>query len=213
MSQRKRTGGESKRKSAVDGVAESRALSENEAALADVLKWLLDEVNNNAIPLRRDCRWTTPVLIAIAILWVWVDEPTLTGRYARSLKIGRRLGRAVPKISYQAFIKRLGRHTAAALGLLKPLLRSRMKQSLASNFLLAGFALFGVDGSRFALPRTESNEARFSPGSSRGKRGRKRETPEATGRGSRNGTDGLPLAGPEREEESTAAGVASDRRA
>ena len=100
MSQRKRreTGG---------AAAKSRALSENEVALVDVLKWLLAEVKNDAIARRQECRWTSPVLIAAAILWVWLDEPTLTGRYARSLKIARRLFRAVPEISYQAFIKLL----------------------------------------------------------------------------------------------------------
>ncbi len=169
------TGGQEapQKKSAVDESAESRELSENEVALADMLEWLLKELKDNAIAMRKECRWTTPVLIAIAVLWTLLDEPTLTGRYARSLKIGRRLFFAVPKISYQAFIKRLGRHTTSALALLKPLLRKRMSRSLASSFLLAGFALFGVDGSRLGMPRTNSNEERFSPLSARRKRARK----------------------------------------
>lgn len=152
--------------------ADSRALSENETALAGVLQWLLADVEKDAIAWRKECRWTTPTLIAVAILWVWLDAPTLTARYERSLKIGRRLFRTVAKVSYPAFIKLLGRHTQAALELMKPLLRGRMERSLASHFLVAGFALFGVDGSRLALPRTESNEARFSPASSRRKRPR-----------------------------------------
>ena len=100
------------------------------------------------------------MLIAVAILWVWRDEPTLAGRYERSWKIARRLFRAVPKIGYQALIKPLGRHTTAVLDWIKPLLRRRLQRSLAAHLEVAGF---GVDGSRGALPRTESNEARFSP--------------------------------------------------
>ena len=163
-----------KRKAADVGAATSRALSENEVALSGALEWLLAEVKNDAIFRRQECRWTTPVLIAVAILWVWLDEPTLAGRYERSLKIARRLFRAVPKITYQAFIKQLGRHTTAALELIKPLLRGRLQRSLAAHLEVAGFVLFGLDGSRCALPRTESNEARFSPASSRRKRGGKK---------------------------------------
>ncbi len=172
MSQQKRVRKRAKRTSAGDRDTCFLTLSENETALAGVLKWLLADVKKDALAWRPECRWTTPALIAVAILWVWLDEPTLTGRYERSLKIGRRLYRAVPKVSYTAFTKLLGRHTRAALDLMKPLLRRRMERSLASHVLLAGFALFGVDGSRLALPRTESNEARFSPASSRRKRGK-----------------------------------------
>ena len=167
MSQRKRT-------ATGVGTATSRALSENELALAGALEWLLDDVKHDALERRLECRWTTPVLIAVAILWVWRDEPTLSGRDGRSLKIARRLFRAVPKITYQAFIKQLGRQTVAALDLIKPLLRGRLERSLAAHLEVAGFVLFGVDGSRCALPRTESNEARFSPASSRRKRGGKK---------------------------------------
>lgn len=117
----------SQRKQSMAGTASAdsagAALSENERDLADVLRWLLADVKAGAIPMRRECRWSIPALFAVALLWVWLDEPTLTRRFAKSLKIGRRLFQSVPKVSYQAFIKLLGRHTASALGLLKPLLR------------------------------------------------------------------------------------------
>ena len=122
-----------KRKATGVGAATSRALSENELALAGALEWLLADVKKDALVRRLECRWTTSVLIAVAILWVWLDEPTLAGRYGRSLKIARRLFRVVPKITYQAFIKQLGRHTTAALDLIKPLLRSRLQRSLDSQ--------------------------------------------------------------------------------
>jgi hypothetical protein len=41
-------------------------------------------------------------------------------------------------------------------------LRRRMREDLAERFAVAGFAAFGVDGSRLQLPRTASNEGRFS---------------------------------------------------
>ena len=124
-------------------------------------------------------RGATPAWCAVAWLWVWFDEPTLTKRFAKSVKIGRRLFRGVPKVSYQAFLKLLGRHTAAAWTLLRPRLRGRMQTALSAHFEVAGFPTFGVDGSRLGLARTASNEARFSPASAKkpkrrqAKRGRK----------------------------------------
>src|SRR3954470_22531211 len=38
-----------------------------------------------------------------------------------------------------------------------------MQGDLADRFLVGGYAVFGVDGSRLELPRTESNEACFAP--------------------------------------------------
>ena len=46
--------------------------------------------------------------------------------------------------------------------------RHRMRTDLAERFKVCGFPVFGVDGSRLELPRTESNERRFSPASTRG---------------------------------------------
>jgi hypothetical protein len=44
-----------------------------------------------------------------------------------------------------------------------------MRSDLAARFEVCGFPVFGVDGSRLELPRTESNEQRFSPDSARRK--------------------------------------------
>ena len=44
-----------------------------------------------------------------------------------------------------------------------------MQTDLADRFKVCGFQVFGVDGSRLELPRTESNEERFSPAKARGR--------------------------------------------
>jgi hypothetical protein len=46
-------------------------------------------------------------------------------------------------------------------------LRQRLRVDLAERFRIGGFPVFGVDGSRLELPRTASNERRFSPASVR----------------------------------------------
>ena len=41
------------------------------------------------------------------------------------------------------------------------------RRTSPTRFEVCGFAVFGVDGSRLELPRTESNEGRFSPAKAR----------------------------------------------
>ena len=62
--------------------------------------------------------------------------------------------------------------------------RHRMQTDLADRFKVCGYEVFGVDGSRLELPRTESNEERFSPASARAVENRDRMRP---GRRARSG--------------------------
>lgn len=133
--------------------------------LLAAFQWLLQGVDGRSIGWRTDCSWTVQSLMATALLWAFSDEHALTRRFTAAHKIARKLfGRAVPqKASYQAFLKLLVRWTVPLMAALMTVLRGRMRTSLAAHFRVAGYTVFGVDGSRLALPRTVSNEARFSP--------------------------------------------------
>ena len=69
----------------------------------------------------------------------------------------------VPAKSYQAFLKMLKTWSLPLSIALVAALRDRMQTDLAERFEVCGFPVFGVDGSRLELPRTKSNEQRFSP--------------------------------------------------
>ena len=73
----------------------------------------------------------------------------------------------IPAATYQAFTKLLTTWTVLLAEVLVDVLRRRMRSNLASRFKVHGFQVFGVDGSRLELPRTESNEGRFSPAGTR----------------------------------------------
>jgi len=68
-----------------------------------------------------------------------------------------------PAGSYQAFMKLLRTWTPRLVLELMVVLRQRMRTVLAERILIAGLEVFAVDGSRVELPRTKSNESRFSP--------------------------------------------------
>src|SRR3954452_24556507 len=130
-----------------------------------VLHWLLAYADFSAVSFRDTCTWTPRGLTAAALLWAWSGEVTLTERFDAARKIAIRalgLGELTAK-TYQAFLKMLRAWTATLAVALVVALRRRMRDDLADRFLVGGYAVFGVDGSRLELPRTAANEACCAP--------------------------------------------------
>lgn len=150
--------------------------------LSAALDWLLADVDLAAVVLRAESRWSARGLLATALLWVWTGEVTLTGRLQMAMKVAGRLWPEELRqaISYQAFCKLLVRWTEPLLAAFLDLLRQRMRTTLKAHFHLAGFCVFGVDGSKLELPRTAANEARFAPSSTRLKKRTRRSSRSAT---------------------------------
>jgi hypothetical protein len=148
-------------------------------ALKQALDWLLHSARLSDVVFRADCTWTPKALIFTAILWAWSDEKTLTERFFLARKVVLALGilTRLPATSYQAFLKMLRVWTVTLTVVLQEAFRQRMRTDLAERFQVFGYTVFGVDGSRLELPRTESNERRFSPA-----RARRRKTPKRSRR-------------------------------
>jgi Transposase DDE domain len=161
----------------------------NTQALSDAYMWLLEGADFSPIQFRGDCTWSPVGLIFTCLLWAWSDYTTLNQRFSAARKIGfKALGKLAlgqgaddaPARSYQAFMKMLRTWTASLVLQLMVAFRERMRTALPDRLTVAGFEVFAVDGSRLELPRTESNESRFSARSAlkrrRGK-GAKRRKP------------------------------------
>ena len=143
--------------------------------LREAIDWLLSGASLAGVQFRDDSSWTPLRLIAAALLWAWSDEKTLADRFDTARRIvarGWRLKNPLA-MSYQAFTKMLRRWTPDLLRTVQEILRRRMRQSLSSRWKVAGFAVFGVDGSRLELPRTASHEARFAPRKAQQAKGKK----------------------------------------
>jgi Transposase DDE domain len=138
-------------------------------ALKRALDWLFAPVSLSDLAFREDCSWTPKGLIFMAILWAWSDEKSLTRRFSLARKVVMAMGilERIPAASYQAFMKLLRSWTVTLSMTLCDTFRRRMRSDLAARLEVCGFLVFGVDGSRLELPRTESNERRFSPAKAR----------------------------------------------
>lgn len=156
----------------------------NFQALKDAFLWLLEMSDLSVIRFRDDCTWSPLGLIFAALLWSWSEKKTLKDRFVQARKIcfkalgGLALGVGAatnvknatvkkakakkPAASYQAFMKLLRARTPRLVLELILLLRRRMLAAVASRVMIANLEIFAVDGSRLALPRTESNESQFS---------------------------------------------------
>ena len=150
----------------------------NHQELRRAIDWLLREAAFSGANFRDDSSWTPLRLVATALFWAWSDEKTLGDRFETARKIVLRAWRLPHPLagSYQAFTKMLRRWTPVLLPSVQELFRRRLRQALSARWKVAGFVVFGVDGSRLDVPRTASNEARFASRKARpAKASRKKE--------------------------------------
>lgn len=154
--------------------------------LCDAIRWLVSPEAFNEIDFRKDCTWTPWLLVAAAMLWVWSGEPTLTERFETARSIAQEsLGVQCQLAgSYQAWMKMLVRWTSPLQSVLLAALRRRMRGRFAHHQIV-GRNVFAVDGSRFELPRTASNQTAYCPQSCMGKRQRRRHKSSRRGRAGR----------------------------
>jgi hypothetical protein len=123
------------------------------------------------------CSWTPLTLCATILFWVWSDEPTLIERFRTARRItmeGFQLSRELSS-AYQPFMRRLVRWSPVLLLQVIGRFRYLMSRQLSGNFRWHGYAVFAVDGTRFEVPRTESNLQAFAAKENNGKRKRHRK--------------------------------------
>lgn len=123
--------------------------------LFQALRWITAKVRWSEIRWRNDCTWTPRALVWAALLWAWSDEKTVGHRFAAARKITRRgfSRQDEPAKSYQAFTKLLRKWTPTLLELLIDAFHARMRESLESVWMVAGWLVMACDGSRIDVPR------------------------------------------------------------
>jgi hypothetical protein len=136
--------------------------SANAPAIRAALAWLVTPRMFGRLSFRKDCSWTPAALVQAALVWAWGEETALTDRF---LTAQQTIARLTPgqqqSVSYQAFVKLLRRHSPLLLVALIAALQRRMRDSLAKSYRVAGYLVFGVDGTRIEVPRSLANEQAF----------------------------------------------------
>lgn len=138
------------------------------------------------IKVRRNSRWTARLLAVTALFWAWSMAEGLKERFQEARKLSEKIFRWLPDPgkTYNGFLKQLQKWQVELQVLCIGELRLHMKQDLFGQWEIAGFVVIAGDGSRIELPRTQSNEAAYSPKGKKGSRKRAKGKSQG-GRGKR----------------------------
>jgi hypothetical protein len=114
------------------------------------------------------------MLVIGAILMCWAPGKTLQDRFAKAHDglVGMYKSRKRPGKSYQGFMARLLEGSAGLLAVVCPALQKAVRQVAGAAWLVEGWLVFGVDGSRIDCSLTAANEQAF------GCAGRKKTGPQ-----------------------------------
>jgi hypothetical protein len=108
-------------------------------------------------------RWSDRLIVLVALMMHWSSGTNLIERFtlARSCVVEVHPTRKRPGAGYNGFIDCLARHHERLLGVLLGAFRKRLIQLAGDSYRTFGFVVFGVDGTKIALPRSDSNIKHF----------------------------------------------------
>lgn len=132
--------------------------------LYQLRRHVADLLPQRGLPLTaRARRWSDRLLVLGAVLMCWGAGPTLHDRFAlaRSCLVQLYPTRKRPGGGYGGFIDSLVRHSTRLLGIIVDSLRGVLIERAGEYWRLGGFIVFGVDGTKIGVPRTDANLAAF----------------------------------------------------
>lgn len=117
------------------------------------------------LEVHKGAKWTPRMLVAVALIWVWSRAEALTDRFEEARKVVNKMFPGLPDVgaTYNGFMKQLHKWHVELQVLCIGELRLLMKQDLLGQWEMHGFVVIAGDGSRIELPRTQANEAAYSP--------------------------------------------------
>lgn len=137
----------------------------NHETIKQVLDWLLVPALLAGFKTRSNGKWRPRMVAAAALLWAVSGRENLKDRFKQARNIVAKIFRwqVSPGETYQGFMKMLGKWHADLMLAVVPHVRAKMKEVLAEQWRIAGYAVFAGDGSRIELARTKSLEKVYSP--------------------------------------------------
>jgi hypothetical protein len=100
-------------------------------------------------------------LVRIAVFWMWSEKPTLVDAADSSISYCRKLFGDVAINSYQTLTNALQKYDSQIRPVLWRHLQGLMQKTNEAEFRIGLWLVLAVDGSRFNVPRTLSNQQAF----------------------------------------------------
>ena len=142
-------------------VARANAGVVNGDALRESVTWVVKDKSFRNISRHGNTKWIVGHLVILAVLWVWSDQSTLTGRFTEAHAWSLKMLSQAAVSTYQGLTGALASATEVLLPLLWGRLHFLMEQHGGAHWRVAGWLPLAVDGSRIGTPRTAANERAF----------------------------------------------------
>jgi DDE family transposase len=143
--------------------------------LKGALEWFSKDCSFADLGWHGNIAWNAMELVALAVLWSWSDQSTLTGAFAHARQLADDMFGHAAVSSYQGLTGALRMHTEPLLLRLWTHLQTLMEKVGGEYWRIGRWLPLAVDGSRVTTPRTEKNERSFSiPNYGHGRRAQRR---------------------------------------
>lgn len=132
--------------------------------LLQLAKIISDLLPHRGLPLIDEVRcWSDRLLVLGALMMCWASGSSLAARFnlARACAVEIHPTRKRPGTGYNGFIDCLARRSTRLIETLTLAYRKRLIELAAENYCTFGFIVFGADGTKIELARSDSNLEHF----------------------------------------------------
>lgn len=132
------------------------------ALLRRALEWFSSGCDFTGIALHGNVGWRPVEFVALAVLWTWSDQKTLTGAFNEAQQLAAEMFGTVAVTTYQGLMGAMRAYTDQLLPLIWSHLQRLMQDVGGKHWRIGLWLALAVDGSRVTTPRTVSNEKAFA---------------------------------------------------
>src|SRR6056297_2754362 len=125
------------------------------------INWVINDKMFADFRKHGNTKWTPRYLLALAVLAAWSEGQRMTGAFDKATKLSQNMFAQVAICTFQGMMRALVTSTAQLLPLVWSRLHELMQLVGGEYHRIGGWLPLAVDGSRFATPRTKSNEKAF----------------------------------------------------
>jgi len=129
--------------------------------LKGALEWFLKDCSFIDIHWHGNVAWKATELVALAVLWSWSDQSTLTGAFEHARQLAGDMFDDVAVTSYQGLTGALRAYTEPLLLRLWMHLHALMEKVGGTYWRIGRWLPLAVDGSRVTTPRTAKTNGPF----------------------------------------------------
>jgi hypothetical protein len=132
------------------------------AQLKRALTWIVDAGSFADMRLHGNVTWIPRHLVTLAVLFAWSDASKMTECFEKAAKLSQKLFGILAVETFQGMVRALVAYSPELIARLWTRLQALMEQTAPQYFRIGKWLPLAVDGSRFATPRTRSNEQAFA---------------------------------------------------